>query len=111
MRSLTAAFLVLLPLASHAEVLCQATQNGRVLREVTLFDGPPSELASLVPDQRGQRDTWDVAAIRQAGRRGYLVCGYDRTAQKVEVEIPAAARRCTTTRAPGNRSFGTVECR
>ncbi|MBP0495564.1 STY0301 family protein [Roseomonas indoligenes] len=112
MRSLFLAVLVLvlLPAAAGAAVLCPAMQDGRPLREVTLFDGPPAELASLVPDQRGRRVTWDVAYIRQAGRAAYLVCGYDRVTRKLEAEVPARARQCGFTSAPGGRIAGAVEC-
>ena len=81
------------------------------MQEVTLFDGPPAELASLVPDGRGRRVAWEVAYIRQAGRRGYLVCGYGRNAPKLEAEVPAGARECGFTLTTGDRIASAVECR
>jgi hypothetical protein len=111
MRSLALVALVLLPATAQATILCPLTQDGRRLREVMLFDGPPAELASLVPEQRGQRVTWDIGYIRQAGRRAYLVCEYDRGTLKLEAEVPAGARACAFTLAAGDRIAGAVECR
>ena len=103
--------LVLLPVAAQAAVLCPLTQNDHRLDEVTMFDGPPAELASLVPEQRGRRVSWKVAYIRQAGRRGFLVCGYTKAAPKVEVEVPVAARTCSFTLNAHDQIVGPAECR
>ncbi len=111
MRLLVFAALALLPATAWAVVLCPALQDGRRLQKVMLFDGPPAELASLVPDQQGRRVAWDVASIGKAGRRAHLVCGYDRVTRELEVEVPAAARTCAFRMTAGDRIAGAVECR
>ncbi len=111
MRRLVLLAPVLLPAAAHAVVLCPAARDGYPLRDVMLFDGSPSELASLVPEQQGRRVTWEVAYIGRAGRQAYLVCGYERGTRKLEVEVPGGSRACTFTLGTGDRIAGSVECR
>ncbi len=67
--------------ASSSDVRCPDTQAGTALTTVTLFDGPASEKAALVPDTSqktadGTRSRWSVAYIFQAGRRLYVECQY-----------------------------------
>ncbi len=65
------------------------------MQTVTVFDGPPPELASLVPEE-GQRGTWywDLAYVYEAGRHVWVQCNYRSKAQKT-VELPQPVQRCT----------------
>ena len=58
-----------------------------------IFDGHPSERASLVPDESsGRTAVWKFEAF--ATRRIWLVCTYGRADRAVVLELPAAFRRC-----------------
>ncbi|MFA5121804.1 STY0301 family protein [Zavarzinia sp.] len=92
-RGILALALLLAPgLAQAAEVACPAAQGGAPLANVTLFDGPPEELASLVPDDSTRdkngdtRSTWDVSYIPQAGRTLYVQCDYGKATAPVTLK-------------------------
>lgn len=62
-------------------VACPASSNGRPLSFITVFDGSPSDKASLVPDSTrritgGEISTWQVDDIYKAGRIIYISCEY-----------------------------------
>ncbi len=60
--------------ATGAEV-CPA--KSQALRSVTVFDGPPSEQASLVPDRAGtSHSSWDLGYVYDAGRTVWVRCEY-----------------------------------
>lgn len=71
-----------------------------VLSSVAFYDGPPEELASLVPDRvqgdRGeQRATWRFAA--DAPRGYYLICVYTNTTARLMRRLPRELTNCTVT--------------
>src|ERR1700735_4620387 len=74
---------------------------------VTIFDGPPSEQASLVPDNEKTTEdtviqTWRLAA----SARGYwLQCAYANTTAQISLRLPAEVTRCDVT-AERNMRFG-----
>jgi len=82
-----------------SEITCPHAQQGARLKNVALFDGPPSELASLVPDsvfetEMDSRAEWDVSYIFQAGRHLYVRCEYGSTIPAVIIEPPASTGTC-----------------
>jgi hypothetical protein len=66
------------------------------LAGVTVFDGPPEQLASLVPDAGADTadttsDIWNL----EANERGYwLTCHYASTTVTLTRQLPATATRC-----------------
>ncbi len=77
-----------------ASVSVCPSQPGTVLHQVTVFDGPPEELASLVPEPDAQgRDSWPLAHVYQAGRQVWVHCQYQDHTQRV-LQLPEPVRRC-----------------
>jgi hypothetical protein len=87
---------------------------------VTVFDGPPSEQASLVPDNEKTMEdtvvqTWKLAA----SARGYwLQCEYANTTAQISRRLPAEVTRCDVTSernmrfgGEGRRVVKSVECK
>jgi hypothetical protein len=70
------------------------------LSGVTVFDGPPEELASLVPDGDSEDDKtttefWTLAA----NPRGYwITCHYSSTTVTLTQRVPGTAMRCEVVR-------------
>jgi hypothetical protein len=97
-----------------AETRCPATHAGAPLAGASLFDGPPSEHADLVPDRirKGDRgvltSTWNVAAMAGTSRPIYLECRYGpRAAAIVSTVAPRGA--CTLVSSPHGGT--TLVCR
>jgi hypothetical protein len=60
--------------AIGAEVCAAKSQP---LRSFLVFDGPPSELASLIPEQTGDHGGyWDLGYVYDAGRSVWVHCQY-----------------------------------
>lgn len=74
-----------------------ATPN--LLAGVTFYDGPPAELASLVPDETHLKGkvlaSWQL--IPNAGRQYWLACSYAGTRVTVARALPKELRSCTVT--------------
>ena len=78
-----AAPLLALADASPSMSVCPR-QPTAALRHVTVFDGPPEELASLVPESDAQgRDSWQLAYVYQAGRQVWVHCRYQDETRRV----------------------------
>jgi len=63
---------------------------------VTIFDGPPSEQASLVPDDEKTAgdnliQTWQLA---KSDRGYWLQCNYANTTAQIARRLPASVSRC-----------------
>ncbi len=74
---------------------------------VTIFDGPPSQQASLVPDNEKTTkgaviQTWRLA---KSDRGYWLQCDYANTTAQIYRRLPADATRCDVTY-ERNVSFG-----
>ena len=101
MWSIRGALLVGIALAQGAALaapapVCPAVP-GHALKRLTVFDGPPEELASLVPEQDGKgRAYWDLAYVYRAQRRVWVQCHYEPQAMRT-MELPAQVNRCTFT--------------
>lgn len=65
------------------------------LVNASLFDGPPEQLADLVPERAASVDRWDLDGVDP-----YLVCRYGATARTIVLR-PRGARLCEA----GGRPF------
>jgi hypothetical protein len=80
---------------------CPAMQGKNPLAGASVFDGPPSEKADLVPDlTKGSGDhlysSWDIGYLFGMGRTPYLVCRFADLpdAQAVTLKIDKKATKC-----------------
>jgi hypothetical protein len=93
--------------AYAATVRCPPTimVNGHrhPLAGADLFDGPPAELASLIP----VNGRWDLASIRGTAGDFYLVCKFKDAAATRTIAVPKAVTAC----AIQGTSIITVICR
>jgi hypothetical protein len=66
------------------------------LAGVALFDGPPSNRASVKFDQRKQtdRELTLVWKLRDSPRSHYLQCSYERTTATIATALPPGVREC-----------------
>ncbi|WP_263140541.1 STY0301 family protein [Pseudomonas sp. RIT-PI-AD] len=86
--------LMLLTGCAHAEIACPAkAAAGGVLSGAEVFDGPPEELASLVPDGE-DGVSWDLKGYHDSPRELYLVCEYADGA-KQNMLLPKDVSECT----------------
>jgi hypothetical protein len=81
------------------ETVCPRIHEDSQLTSVTLFDGPPSEHADLMPDSfrkvgNGTRSGWDVAYIFEAGRQLFVECQYGPKVSPVILEPGPSAYKC-----------------
>lgn len=91
---LIAAALCVYSSIADAGGICPARQ-GNPLRYVDVFDGPPQEHATLVPDQDGTSSGhWDLGYVYDAGRIVTVRCKY-RNGKKLDVRIPTKVDRCS----------------
>lgn len=87
-----------------AGVQCPATlQDGgkpHALTNASLFEGPPEQLADLMPDS-DNAIRWALPDYQQSARaRGtalYLVCRYAKTRQTTTLQVPPDAKSCAVT--------------
>ncbi len=84
--------------SASAAVVCPARQGALRLTNVSLFDGPPSEHADLVPDEAhkdGPTDvsSWDIAYIFQADRQPYATCQYGKS-RLITRSVAKTASKC-----------------
>lgn len=63
---------------------------------ISVFDGPPAEMADLVPDNTNAKlSRWTFGAART--RDIYIVCNYADTRIKLSRKAPAEVTSCTLT--------------
>lgn len=85
---------------SYAQVAgCPAYERNSPLVQVTVFDGPPNEMASLVPDVSKGSDhhtyaSWDIGYIFDAGRILYLECSYLHSTKPITVKVDKKVKEC-----------------
>lgn len=82
---------------SHRFECPSALSDGRqsyVLDNASLFDGPPEQLADLIPVQGKTADRWDLTGVDP-----YLVCRYKGTDKVVTMHVKDA-RACEATSHP-----------
>jgi hypothetical protein len=89
MRVLPALALVFGAAAGPIECPPALPQNaGHKLANASLFDGPPAQMADLVPNRAGDIDRWDLDGVDP-----YLVCRFART-DKIVVLHATGAGTC-----------------
>jgi hypothetical protein len=96
------AFLIALILTGTAkadEVKCPPFQGKNSLSGAIVFDGPPEEMADLIPDESKGSDnhansSWQVAYIYESGRNVYLVCKYTGTKDTITIKAEKKVQTC-----------------
>jgi hypothetical protein len=84
--------------AAQAAPFTCPTRPAKALDHITVFDGPPKDMASMRPEDgreiKGKlRQTWNVADIARLGRQVHVECGYTGGATLV-VKPPKAVKVC-----------------
>jgi hypothetical protein len=68
-----------------------------VLRYVDVFDGPPEQLATLVPDvAHPQSGSWELGYVYDAGRIVTFRCKYD-DGKQIDVKLAHRVDKCSYT--------------
>lgn len=75
--------------------------GAQTLSDLTLFDGPPEEKASLAPSAEGAEPSWSFPAPRP--RQIWVACSYANTSLTLIQPLDDAITRCTET-GPGTLS-------
>ncbi len=75
------------------------------LANVAFYDGPPGELASLVPTKEGKRNgreyaTWNFQSADEVPRPAWIVCEYSDTQVALYLQLPGSVTECTVTYNP-----------
>ena len=73
---------------------------------LTVYNGPPSEKASLVPDGPEGAEFW-VNDLKFGGL--WMECAYFRSAVKLQRKIPSNVKRCALKLGP-NKSYYSLIC-
>lgn len=74
--------------------VCRAALPHR-LTGAQVFDGPPEELASLVPDEGADDSgTWNLGYVFEHGRDVWVRCFYGQTVHE-DVRVPGPVATCT----------------
>jgi hypothetical protein len=108
--------------AAAAPVQCPVV-TGQTLVYIDIFDGPPEELADLVPDQhasRASRHAWNTWQL-EAGPKGLFVkCGYGKALagpySRIEtIRLPQTIKSCRADfrmgRGPADLTLLSFSCR
>jgi hypothetical protein len=88
--------------AAHAqEFKCPGFHGKNPLASISVYDGPPSEMADLVPDvSKGSGDhayaSWDIGYLFALNRTPYLVCKFAGLpdSQAVTLKIDKKVQKC-----------------
>jgi len=79
------------------------------LKDASLFDGPPEELADLEPDNDGEME-WSLSdyqqSAQQRGQALYFVCKYSKTTKTLSLKVPQAATACSVVMREGQTIAG-----
>lgn len=78
------------PAAAAAATSCPPSLGGHRLVEVNVYDGPPSELAALIPGDGG----WRLGYPPVSKRGFYLGCQYLGLKEIYPVSLPEGVRSC-----------------
>ena len=96
---------------------------GQRLVYVDIYDGPPSDMADLVPDQHqspATRTAWNVWQLAAGPQGLYVKCGYGKAlagpyTRMETVRLPDATKTCradfTTGRRPADLTLVRFSCR
>lgn len=90
---LAVAFFGCVPLSAFSAPVCPS-RPGQPLRFVDVFDGPPQELATLVPDKAQARSGyWQLGYVYDSGRTVTIRCKYA-DGKTLDVQFPRKVARC-----------------
>jgi hypothetical protein len=75
---------------------------GQKLVYVDVFDGPPEQLADLVPDQhvdRARKRAWNIWQLKAGPEGLFVMCGYGKAlagpySQRETIRLPDSTRLC-----------------
>ena len=72
-------------------------KRGKFLDSISVFSGPPAEMASLVPDRTSRKkqlrtSSWLFTA--QASATYWVACSYSNTTLQLNRQLPGGVRRC-----------------
>ena len=80
--------------AAEASKVCPV-QPHQPLRSVDVFDGPPEDLATLIPDQAGARSGyWQLGYVYDADRNITIRCKYA-GGPAIDVRLTDRVERCS----------------
>jgi len=84
------------PAAVESELTSGGQAQSFEFRYVSFFDGDPSEMADLAPDDGPNPKVLDQRwqFTRTAGRPIYMVCRYHGTEQTVKTQVPEHVKEC-----------------
>ncbi len=84
--------------AAEAAPFACPVHHGKALDHVTVFDGPPKDMAPLRPEDhetgRKLRQTWDIAELTKIGRQVHVECAYKGGATQA-IKVPKTAKVCS----------------
>ena len=86
----TALGMVCLMAMARAEISCPADYKGQVFDRADVTDGPPGEIAFLVPQTGG----WRLGYTPTSPMGFYLACTYRGTAERWTTRLPATTMAC-----------------
>ncbi len=95
--------------SKNKSVSCPGTMDGQTLAHAELYDGPPSELASLAPDSESaapEEQRWNLPS--PYSKEGYyLGCFYGEDAEpSSSTKLPQSLKLCTS-----SADFSNIVCR
>lgn len=97
MRAITASYnsIIVLLLAvlsgvASASVVCPTSNGAGPLSDIDVFDGPPEEMASLIPSP----GYWDLRGSATSAHGYFLVCRYDAPPHSVVIPLPKTITIC-----------------
>lgn len=72
-------------------------KRGKFLDSISVFSGPPAEMASLVPDRSSERkqrriSAWEFSA--QSSEAYWVACTYTNSTLQLTRQLPSGVRRC-----------------
>jgi hypothetical protein len=99
-KRLAGVLVLLVGVAQAQQVGCPAAQGKSLLTGVSVFDGPPAEMADLVPDvSRGGEahlfQSWEVGYLFDQHRTLYLSCRYAGLAAPSVLKIERRVQTCS----------------
>lgn len=97
-------------------ISCPATIKDNLhaypLADASLFDGPPGNLADLMPDTDKEM-AWTLPLYQKGARdRGeslYFVCHYAKTQKTVTLQVPKIAKKCSVYGNDKGQTFAVCE--
>jgi hypothetical protein len=80
------------PWGTAGDPSSDALRNKSAFSHIEIYDGPPKEIADLIPDN--QRDTWTLGDPAKRARPQFMACAYGGTYVRLVRELPANVVKC-----------------